>query len=58
MVALGCDHGGYELMKEVISYLEERNIPYINFGTDSEASCDYPVFAKQKLQKENVNLEF
>ncbi len=47
MVALGCDHSGYELMKEVISYLEERNIPYINFGTDSEASCDYPVFAKQ-----------
>ena len=24
MIALGCDHGGYELMKEVIKYLEEH----------------------------------
>ena len=23
MIALGCDHGGYELMQEVIKYLEE-----------------------------------
>lgn len=53
MIALGCDHGGYELMKEVIDYLEEKNIPYINFGTDSNTSCDYPVFAK-KVAKEVV----
>lgn len=47
MIALGCDHGGYPLMKEVIAYLDEQNIEYQNFGTFSEEACDYPVFAKQ-----------
>ena len=28
MIALGCDHGGYELKQEIIKYLEEKNIPY------------------------------
>lgn len=46
MIALGCDHGGFPLMKEVIAYLEEHNIPYKNFGTYSEEACDYPDFAK------------
>lgn len=46
MIALGCDHGGYDLMQEVIAYLEEKKISYKNFGTDSKASCDYPVFGK------------
>ncbi|WP_066713269.1 ribose 5-phosphate isomerase B [Clostridium sp. Marseille-P299] len=47
MIALGCDHGGYELMQEVIKYLEEKKIEYKNFGTDSLTSCDYPVYAKK-----------
>ena len=46
MLALGCDHGGYPLMKEVIQYLDEAGIEYKNFGTYSEESCDYPVYAK------------
>ncbi|MDD4844901.1 MAG: ribose 5-phosphate isomerase B, partial [Anaerotignum sp.] len=46
MLALGCDHGGFGLMAEVIKYLEEQNIPFQNFGTFSEASVDYPEFAK------------
>ena len=46
MLALGCDHGGYPLMKEVIKNLDEAGIEYKNFGTYSEESCDYPVYAK------------
>ncbi len=46
MIALGCDHGGFELMQEVKKHLEERGLKYKDFGTDSTASCDYPVFAK------------
>ena len=46
MIALGCDHGRYPLMKEVIKYLEKEGIEYKNFGTFSEESCDYPVYAK------------
>ncbi len=45
MIALGCDHGGFELMKEVIAHLESRGLEYKNFGTYSDASCDYPEFA-------------
>ena len=33
-------------MKEVIKYLEKEGIEYKNFGTFSEESCDYPVYAK------------
>lgn len=47
MIALGCDHGGYALMQEVIDYLEKQNIEYKNFGTNSEDSCDYPIYAKK-----------
>lgn len=46
MIALGCDHGGFSLMREVIIYLDEKNLPYKNFGTFSEDSCDYPVIAE------------
>ena len=46
MIALGCDHGGFELMQDVIKYLESQNIEYKNYGTYSNESCDYPVFAK------------
>lgn len=47
MIALGCDHGGYDLMQEVIAFLEEKKIPFKNFGTDSKASCDYPEYGKK-----------
>ena len=46
MIALGCDHGGYPLMKEIIKYLDSEKIEYKNFGTYSEESCDYPVYSK------------
>lgn len=44
MIALGSDHGGYELKQRVIKYLEEKNIPYQDMGCGSKDSCDYPVF--------------
>ena len=46
MIALGCDHGGYELKQEVIQYLEEKKLAYKDFGTYSKDSCDYPLYAK------------
>jgi len=58
MVALGCDHGGYALMKEIIGYLEGAGIEYKNFGTYSEESCDYPVYAKavaKAIQEEDCD---
>lgn len=46
MIALGCDHGGYELKQEIIKYLEEKNIPYKDFGCNSTEAVDYPVYAR------------
>ena len=46
MIALGCDHGGYGLMQEVIKHLEERGLEYKNFGCYSTESVDYPVYGQ------------
>mgnify|MGYP004625110771 FL=1 len=46
MIALGCDHGGYELKQEIIKYLEANNLEYKDFGCDSMESTDYPIYAK------------
>ena len=45
-VALGSDHGGFELKQEIIKYLEEKQIAYKDYGCHSKESCDYPVFGK------------
>ena len=47
MLALGCDHGGYELMKEVKHHLDQRGIAYQDFGCFGTQSVDYPVYAKK-----------
>ena len=44
-IAIACDHGGLNLKNAVIGYLKENGYEYIDFGTDSTASCDYPDFA-------------
>ncbi|MGN1146246.1 MAG: ribose 5-phosphate isomerase B [Acetatifactor sp.] len=44
MIAIGSDHGGYELKQKVIKHLEEKGIPYQDMGCYSKDSCDYPVF--------------
>ena len=41
MIALGCDHGGYELKQEIIKYLEENNLPFKDFGCYDNSSVDY-----------------
>ena len=47
MIALGCDHGGYELKVEIIKYLDSKGIAYQDFGCDSSESVDYPVYARK-----------
>ena len=40
-IGLASDHAGFELKTFVKQYLAEHNIEYVDYGTDSEASCDY-----------------
>ena len=46
MIALGSDHGGYDLKQVVIGYLEEKGIAYKDFGCYDKNSCDYPNFGR------------
>ncbi len=50
MIGIGSDHGGFGLKQEVMEHLKERNIEYKDFGSYSEESCDYPVYAKKVAQ--------
>ena len=43
-IALGCDHGGYELKQYIAGVLEKLGHTYEDFGCTSLDSCDYPDF--------------
>lgn len=47
IIAIGCDHGGFELKCEIMRHLDERSIKYVDFGTYSADSCDYPDYAEK-----------
>lgn len=44
-IGLASDHAGFELKQFVKQYLDAKGISYVDYGTDSEQSCDYPDFA-------------
>ena len=46
MIALGCDHGGYELMQEVKAHLTKRGFEYKDFGCYGTEAVDYPEFGR------------
>lgn len=46
MIALGCDHGGYELMQEVKALLAKKGLEYKDFGCYSTEAVDYPVYGR------------
>lgn len=43
-IALGCDHGGYELKEFIITVLNKLGYEHEDFGCYSTESCDYPDF--------------
>lgn len=46
MIGIGSDHGGYDLKRTVINYLEEQGIEYKDYGCMDKNSCDYPIYGK------------
>ena len=44
-IAIGCDHGGFELKNEIIKYLESENYEVKDFGPEDEGAVDYPDYA-------------
>ena len=41
-IALGSDHGGYQLKENLKECLRELNVEYVDFGCGNEKSVDYP----------------
>lgn len=46
MIALGSDHGGFELKQEIMAHLTKRGLEFKDFGTYTADSCDYPVYGR------------
>lgn len=46
MIAIGSDHGGFQLKQAVMKHLEEKGLEYKDFGTFTSESCDYPIYGE------------
>lgn len=47
MIAIACDHGGYDLKLEIIKYLKDEKIDYLDLGCEGRKAVDYPVYARK-----------
>lgn len=43
-ISIGNDHAGPEYKKAIVQYLESKGHEVTNYGTDTDASVDYPDF--------------
>ncbi len=46
-IAIGNDHVGLSLKREIADYLKEKGYEVMDLGTDSSERCDYPVFGEK-----------
>ncbi|MBU5310706.1 ribose 5-phosphate isomerase B [Tissierella carlieri] len=46
-IGIGSDHGGFELKEYIKEYLDREGISYIDYGTNSIESVDYPDYGKK-----------
>ena len=50
-IAIGADHGGFELKAKFIDALKAKDIDVEDCGTDSTDSCDYPDFGAEVARR-------
>ncbi|MBF0253453.1 MAG: ribose 5-phosphate isomerase B [Candidatus Omnitrophica bacterium] len=50
-IIIASDHGGYKLKEKIKKYLLSQKYKVIDAGTNSEESCDYPVFGKEAAKQ-------
>ncbi len=51
MIAIGCDHGGFELKTILCDYLEKNGYEFVDCGTYDENGVDYPDIAVKVCSK-------
>ena len=47
VISVASDHAGYGLKEAIKNYFDINGITYIDFGTNSTESVDYPIYAKK-----------
>lgn len=46
-IGIGSDHGGFELKESIKEYLKQKGIEFVDYGTNSTESVDYPDFGEK-----------
>lgn len=46
-IAIGSDHGGYDQKEVIINHLKDKGYEVVDVGTNSTASCNYPVYGEK-----------
>lgn len=46
-IAVGCDHGGFEMKGEIVDYLNELGFEVGDHGIKEKVSVDYPIIAQK-----------
>lgn len=46
-IGIGSDHGGFELKEYIKEYLKDNNIEFVDYGTNSPDSVDYPDYGRK-----------
>ena len=49
-VAIASDHGGFELKQKLLQHYKNATFEFVDLGTDSTVSVDYPDFAEKLCQ--------
>lgn len=46
-IGIGNDHAAVEMKQQIVEYLKDLGHEVVNFGTDTNASCDYPEYGEK-----------
>ena len=47
MIAIGCDHAGFELKQVIMTHLKDKGFEFEDFGCYSHESVHYPIYGKR-----------
>ena len=47
VIGIGNDHAAVEMKNQIKAFLEEKGYQVINYGTDTDESCDYPIYGEK-----------
>lgn len=46
-IGIGNDHAAVDMKNEIVEYLQQKGYEVVNYGTDTNESCNYPDYGKK-----------